>query len=65
MQYGMQALASALPNAEYRPLNGQTHNVKAKAHAPLLSAFFCGQRASSTDDHARSPALRRELREQL
>jgi pimeloyl-ACP methyl ester carboxylesterase len=52
MHYGMRALASALPNAEYRPLDRQTHNVKAKAHAPVLSEFFSGYRSIPTDDPA-------------
>src|SRR5258706_8575208 len=42
MRHGMQALAAALPNAQYRTLEGQTHNVKAKAHAPALVEFFKG-----------------------
>lgn len=46
MPYGMQALASALPNARYRSLAGQTHNIKPKAHAPLLAEFFTEQRSS-------------------
>jgi pimeloyl-ACP methyl ester carboxylesterase len=62
MQYGMEALASALPNAEYRPLNGQTHNVKPKAHAQLLSGFFSGHRNVSTDDPAPQRGFRRELK---
>jgi pimeloyl-ACP methyl ester carboxylesterase len=37
---GMQALTNVLPNAQYRTLAGQTHNVKAKALAPALIAFF-------------------------
>jgi pimeloyl-ACP methyl ester carboxylesterase len=50
MQHGMQALARALPNAEYRPLDGQTHNVKAKAHAPLLEEFFSRLGRNSNND---------------
>ena len=41
--HGTQALADALPNAEHRVLEGQTHNVKAKALAPLLAEFFAGE----------------------
>jgi hypothetical protein len=37
---GAQALADALLNAELRVLEGQTHNVKAKALAPLPRKFF-------------------------
>jgi uncharacterized protein YndB with AHSA1/START domain/pimeloyl-ACP methyl ester carboxylesterase len=36
------SLASALPNAQYRTLEGQTHAVKARAHAPALVEFFEG-----------------------
>jgi pimeloyl-ACP methyl ester carboxylesterase len=42
MHDGMQALAKVLPSAQYRTLAGQTHNVKAKALAPALIAFFNG-----------------------
>jgi pimeloyl-ACP methyl ester carboxylesterase len=40
--HGTGALADALPNADHRVLDGQTHMVKAKALAPLLSEFFAG-----------------------
>jgi pimeloyl-ACP methyl ester carboxylesterase len=40
MQNGMQALAHALPNATYRSLEGQTHNLRPKAVAPELTRFF-------------------------
>jgi hypothetical protein len=40
MQRGMQTLSGLLPNAQFRLLKGQTHNVKAKAHTPLLTEFF-------------------------
>jgi pimeloyl-ACP methyl ester carboxylesterase len=36
----MAALAEALPNARFEVLDGQTHNVKAKALAPKLAEFF-------------------------
>jgi pimeloyl-ACP methyl ester carboxylesterase len=55
MRYGMQALASALPNAQYRPLAGQTHNVRPKAHAPLVAEFFTEQR-NVTRGRARTEA---------
>ena len=42
MRHGMQSLAAALPNAQYRTLEEQTHNVKAKAYAPALVEFFKG-----------------------
>jgi pimeloyl-ACP methyl ester carboxylesterase len=40
MQAGTRALAAALPRGEYRVLDGQTHDVRAKAIAPALKAFF-------------------------
>jgi pimeloyl-ACP methyl ester carboxylesterase len=40
MRHAMRSLASVLPNAQYRTLDGQTHMVKAKAHAPVLVEFF-------------------------
>ena len=42
MRNGMRALADILPNAKYRTLEGQTHIVKAKVHAPVLVEFFNG-----------------------
>jgi pimeloyl-ACP methyl ester carboxylesterase len=48
----MRALAQALPNAQFRALEGQTHVVKPKVHAPLLEEFF------TSDNHGQdvSPA---------
>ncbi len=40
MRHATQSLAAALPNAQYRTLEGQTHMLKPKAHAPMLVAFF-------------------------
>jgi pimeloyl-ACP methyl ester carboxylesterase len=40
MQNGTRALATALSNAQYRTLEGQTHDVAAKALAPVLKEFF-------------------------
>lgn len=40
MQNAMRALADALPNAEHRTLERQTHIVKPHALAPMLSEFF-------------------------
>lgn len=37
-----QALAKAIPNAQYKVLEGQTHQVDAKVIAPVLEAFFEG-----------------------
>jgi pimeloyl-ACP methyl ester carboxylesterase len=37
MQHGMHALADTLPNATHHTLEGQTHIVKAKALAPLVT----------------------------
>jgi pimeloyl-ACP methyl ester carboxylesterase len=42
IRHANRSLASILPNAQYRTLDGQTHMVKAKAHAPALVAFFNG-----------------------
>ena len=42
MRHGMRALALVLPNAQYRTLDGQTHMLKPKAHAPTLVEFFEG-----------------------
>jgi pimeloyl-ACP methyl ester carboxylesterase len=42
MQHGMRALADLLPNAQHRVLEGHTHMVKAKAHAPVLTEFLAG-----------------------
>lgn len=36
------ALAKAIPNAQHRTLEGQTHEVAAEALAPVLVAFFNG-----------------------
>jgi pimeloyl-ACP methyl ester carboxylesterase len=36
----MRSLASVLPNAQFRTVARQTHNVSAKALAPVLRAFF-------------------------
>jgi pimeloyl-ACP methyl ester carboxylesterase len=38
--HGAQALADLLPNAAHRVVDGQTHNVKAKALARPLTEFF-------------------------
>ncbi len=40
MRNAMRALAEALPNAEHHELKGQTHIVKPKALAPVLTEFF-------------------------
>ncbi|MGZ4275329.1 MAG: alpha/beta fold hydrolase [Solirubrobacteraceae bacterium] len=40
MRNGMHALADVLPNASLRVLDGQTHNLRAKAVAPELLRFF-------------------------
>jgi pimeloyl-ACP methyl ester carboxylesterase len=42
MRHATRALASTLPNAKYQTLEGQTHMVKEKAHAPVLVEFFKG-----------------------
>jgi len=40
MRHAARALATVLPNAQYRTLDRQTHMVKAKAAAPVLADFF-------------------------
>jgi pimeloyl-ACP methyl ester carboxylesterase len=40
MRHGNQSLASLLPNARYQTLEGQTHMLKPRAHAPILVEFF-------------------------
>ncbi len=40
MRRANQSLAASLPNATYRTLEGQTHMLKPKAHAPMLVEFF-------------------------
>lgn len=40
MQNGMKAIANALPNAEHRVLDRQTHNLRPKVVAPELVRFF-------------------------
>jgi pimeloyl-ACP methyl ester carboxylesterase len=40
MRHGNRSLASVLPNARYQTLQGQTHMLKPKAHAPILVEFF-------------------------
>jgi pimeloyl-ACP methyl ester carboxylesterase len=40
MRHANRSLATVLPNAQYRTLEGQTHQVNAKAHAPVLVEFF-------------------------
>jgi pimeloyl-ACP methyl ester carboxylesterase len=40
MHQGNRSLASVLPNARYQTLEGQTHMLQPKAHAPILVEFF-------------------------
>ncbi len=40
MHRGIRWLANALPNVQYQTLEGQTHMLKPKAHAPILVEFF-------------------------
>jgi len=42
IRHANRSLASVLPNARYRTLEGQTHMVKAKTHVPTLVEFFEG-----------------------
>jgi hypothetical protein len=40
------ALAKAIPNAQHRTLEGQTHEVAAEAIAPVLVEFFTSTAAT-------------------
>jgi hypothetical protein len=40
-----QALSKAMPHAELRSLEGQTHEVAAEALAPVLEEFFTSSAA--------------------
>lgn len=42
IQQAAQALADAVPHAQHRVLEGQTHEVAAEALAPVLEEFFAG-----------------------
>jgi pimeloyl-ACP methyl ester carboxylesterase len=42
IQQSAQVLAAALPHAQHRTLDGQTHEVAAEALAPVLVEFFAG-----------------------
>jgi len=42
LQRAAEAAADALPNAEHRTLDGQTHDVAPDALSPALAAFFGG-----------------------
>jgi pimeloyl-ACP methyl ester carboxylesterase len=52
MRHSMQALADALPNAQHRSLEGQTHNVKTGVVAPVLAEFF------ASNMHVAAPDVR-------
>lgn len=43
MLHSVQTVADALPNAQRRTLDGQTHDVAAEAIAPVLLEFFTGR----------------------
>jgi hypothetical protein len=43
MLQAAQAVADALPNAEYRSLSGQTHDINPQVLAPVLEEFFNSQ----------------------
>jgi pimeloyl-ACP methyl ester carboxylesterase len=43
MRQAMRALADVLPNAQRRTLEGQTHNVAAKALTPVVVEFFASR----------------------
>ena len=40
LRNGSRAIAEALPNAELREVEGQTHNISVKALVPLLTEFL-------------------------
>jgi pimeloyl-ACP methyl ester carboxylesterase len=43
IRHATKAVADALPNAQHRTLEGQTHNVAATALSPVLMEFFAAQ----------------------
>jgi pimeloyl-ACP methyl ester carboxylesterase len=49
MRNAMVAVSDAIPTAEYRTLEGQMHNVKAKALAPVLAEFFARPSAPAAE----------------
>jgi pimeloyl-ACP methyl ester carboxylesterase len=51
MRHANQSLAIILPNAKYRTLQGETHMLKPKAHAPILVEFF----KKSNEETSREP----------
>jgi pimeloyl-ACP methyl ester carboxylesterase len=53
LRNSMVSVANAIPTAEYRTLDGQTHNVKAKVLAPVLAEFF-----AESDDRVEIAAAR-------
>jgi pimeloyl-ACP methyl ester carboxylesterase len=40
MRHANRSLATVLPTAQYRTLEGQTHMLRPQAHAPMLMEFF-------------------------
>ena|SRR5215216_1031341 len=51
LRHAAQAVADALPNAQHRTLEGQTHDVDPDALAPVLEEFF----ATDNDAHDQQP----------
>jgi hypothetical protein len=51
MGTGARALAGLLGDAEHQALDGQTHMVKAKVVAPVLTAFFGGRQPPAPAPH--------------
>jgi len=49
MRRANQSLAGVLPNAKHQTLEGQTHHVKPKAHAPALVEFFTSSAKEEMD----------------
>ena len=57
MQHAMRALASAVPNASFRTLAGQTHMVKAKVLAPMLVEVLQGADGTRRRNSGQSPRV--------
>jgi pimeloyl-ACP methyl ester carboxylesterase len=53
MRCGMKTLSGLLPNAQFRLLEGQTHNINPEAHAPVLTEFLSEDRNTTLGPDAR------------
>jgi 23S rRNA maturation mini-RNase III len=63
VRHANQSLAQVLPNARHRTLEKQTHEVKAKAHAPVLLSFFNSLDEGVSTEARRGPGRKAERRE--